>query len=283
MNHGTPRFLGLLGNPVAHSVSPAMHNAGFRALGLDAVYLAFDVPRGALGAAIYGLQALGAAGFNLTIPHKEAALKLLDDLAPAAAAIGAVNTVVRSGRHLVGHNTDAGGFTWALREEAGLDPRGRRAVILGAGGFARAVAYGLREAGAEVQVVNRSLERARLLAESLGRGITALEAGGGRALAALREADLVVNATPLGMHPAVGGTPLEDLSPLKDGCVVVDGIFNPLTTRLVGEARHRGLRALGGLGTLVRQGALAWPLWFGREAPLSAMEAAARDALGAQA
>lgn len=249
-----------------------MHNAAFRALGLDWVYLAFDVAPGRLARALESSQALGIEGLSVTIPHKENVATLVDTLSPLATALGAVNTVVRTpdGR-LRGENTDGPGFLRALEDDEGFDPADRRCVVVGAGGAARAVVKALADAGAaEVVVVNRTPERAE--------GVAALAGSCGRVgvAAAAGEADLVVNATPIGM--AGTGTEGElpiDPAHLGPGQLVVDLVPNPAITRLVEEARARGAVAVNGLGMLVHQAALAFRMWTGEPAPVAVMSAAA--------
>lgn len=274
---------------MAHSVSPAMHEAGFRATGREAGYFAFDVAPERLPAAVGGLAALGAGGFNVTIPHKEAMLGLVDELTPLARAAGAVNCVsVRDGR-LVGHNTDCGGLLRSLAEEAGFDPRGRRVVILGGGGFARAAAVAVASAGAaHVALLNRTLERAAAVAAQVagtfGAAAGAFPLASDAANDVLRWADLLIQTTPVGMEPRTGESPLppERLELLPGSALVVDAIYNPRETAFMAAARARGLAVVGGLGTLVWQGALSWDEWFGETGPVAEMRAAAIAALAAR-
>lgn len=284
------RTLGLLGWPVAHSVSPPMHNAAFKEAGLNCHYAAFAVPPNLVQQAVHGLAALGLVGANVTIPHKEAVIPHLDEIGPSARLVGAVNTiVVHADGRLVGHNTDGPGFM-ALLQDSGVDPAGRRCVVLGAGGASRAVATHLALAeSSQVAVINRTVARAEevvaQVAEAVGRdapALLALSPHDSKTGTALRTADLIVNCTPLGMHPDVDSTPLPDLSILRDSCAVVDTIYHPQETRLLREAAERGLTAVGGLGMLVHQGALSWEYWFGRKGPAGAMMAAAGRALEAQ-
>ena len=270
----TPVY-GVFGHPVGHSLSPAMQNAALAHLGLDGIYVAFDVPPDALGDAVRAIRALGLAGVNCTIPHKEAVIPLLDELTEDAARIGAVNTIENRSGLLVGHNTDAGGFLAALRAE-GLDPGGLRSVVLGAGGSARAVAAGLAMVGGEVALANRTVERSQALAEELNRklgrqAIRAVPDLPGALRAELAGADLLVNTTPVGMgregemrSPAPGEA-------LHAGLFVYDLIYNPLETRLLREARACGARAAGGAGMLAHQGALALEIWTGAAAPVDLM------------
>lgn len=279
------RLVGLLGWPVAHSVSPAMHNAAFAALGLNWLYLPLPVPGERLEDATRGLRGLGFAGANVTVPHKQAVTKYLDELSPEARAIGAVNTiVVREGR-LIGYNTDAEGFLQALRQ-AGYEPAGRRAVVLGAGGAARAVVYALAYAGARVVVLNRTPSRAQHLVRSLqphlppdvpvaASPLTAADLS-----AHLGEGQLLVNATSVGMAPYVLRTPLPGGVVIPKGLTVYDLVYNPAETTLLRQAREAGAQAIGGLGMLVHQGAEAFRLWTGVEPPVEVMRRAAEDALG---
>lgn len=269
------RLCALLGDPVAHSASPAMHNAAFAREGVDAVYLAFRVGADAFAAAVRGLAALGAAGANVTIPHKERALRLADQASELARRTGAANVLAfREGR-ILADNTDVPGFLASL-EEAGIALRGQRVAVLGAGGAARAVVVAALDAGAEaVTVVARSEGRAAELVRDLGGGgRLQVRPWGPRAGAALPPGcSVVVNCTPLGMHPG-DPVPVADLGQLEAGAAVVDLIYNPPETPLLREARARGLRAAGGGGMLVWQAALSWRLWFGREGPADVMRAA---------
>src|SRR5262245_39361791 len=238
-----------------------MHNAAFRKLGIDAVYTAFDVAPQALAAALAGARALGIRQLAISIPHKEAALPLLDEVEATARQIGAVNTAtLREGR-LLGANTDWIGAVRALERE--IDLAGRRAVVLGAGGAARAVVYGLCRGGARVRVLARRPERARALAQALGA-----EAGGGIDELATTPYELLVNATPVGLGA--------DVSPiaaglLVEGAVVMDLVYEPEQTRLLRDAAARGARAVPGKWMLIHQAAEQLRLWTGREAPLETL------------
>lgn len=268
------RLAAVIGFPVRHSLSPAMHNAAFAELGLDWVFVALEVAPGGVGAAFAGARALGLGGLSVTIPHKAAALAAVDEATPAARAVGAVNAVVPAGEgRLRGDNTDGAGFLASLADEA-FDPAGRACVVLGAGGAARAVVHALAAAGAaEVAVVNRTPSRAE--------DVAALAGGAGRVgLAAdVAGADLVVNATPVGMAGGAGGELVLEPSLLHAGQLVVDLVPNPAVTPLMRAARERGATAAGGLGMLVHQGALAFEQWTGRPAPVAVMRAAATRAL----
>ena len=262
---GSTRIVGVIGDPVWHSRSPAMHNAAFDALELDWVYVAFPVRRGEGAAAVRAVATLDLAGLNVTMPHKADAAAACDDLSSEAAALGAVNTVVNADGTLAGHSTDGDGFLRALGDE-GIAVTGRRTVIVGAGGAGRAITHALGRIGAHVTVAARRPDAARSAA--------ALAPGGG-ALSldelAIEPFDLVVNATPIGMD---GEPPPFDTGLLHDGQFVFDTVY-PVETPLLREARARGVRAAGGLGMLVHQGALSFSLWTGVEPPLEVMRAAA--------
>lgn len=268
------RLACLLGHPVGHTRSPAIQNAAFRALGIDAVYLAFDVLPADLEAAIRGLRALGALGANVTIPHKVAAAALCDDLDPTAEATGAVNTLI-FGERLIGANTDAEGFRRAVEIDLGLSLAGRRLAVLGVGGACRAVAAAAGAAGAaSVTLLHRpnfEADDARAILERLAprypatRWAAALHADAPRVLAGT---DLLVNATPLGLKP--DDPPAADVSPLGAGAAVFDLVYGR-ETPFVAAARARGLRAAHGATMLLEQAAAAFRLWTGREPPRDAM------------
>ena len=286
---GQPRQLGLIGNPVGHSVSPAMHNAAFAHQKMNCHYAAYAVTPEMLPAAVEGMRALGFLGMNVTIPHKQAVIPLLDEVAPRARQVGAVNTIVNRGGRLFGYNTDGLGFLGSL-EEAGVKLSGLQVVVLGAGGAARAIAQHLALSRvARVVISNRTANRAAELAAEIqalcpdvpvaGVGAHSLEER-----IALIDAGLVVNCTPLGMQGAhAGASPVGDINLLPQQAVVYDTVYAPAETRLLKDARLRGLRTVGGLGMLVHQGACAWEYWFGRRGPVSVMAGAARAALEVEA
>ena len=272
---GSTRLVALIGSPVRHSLSPTILNAAFATVGADWVFLVFDVPAGHGAQAVAAVRELGIAGLSVTMPHKAAAHDAVDERTPVAAALGAVNCVCWRGDRLSGDNTDGAGFVDALRMDEGVDPAGLRCAVVGAGGAGRAVALALGQAGAaDVAVVNRSPEpaaRAAILAGERGRvGAPADVAG----------ADLVVNATPLGMGVVTGtdGTPEPlpvDPAALHRGQVVVDLIYHPATTPLLAAARDQGAVAVNGLGMLIHQAGHAFRRWTGEDPPLEAMSAAA--------
>lgn len=270
---GRAKLAGVVGWPVAHSLSPAMHNAAFQALGLDWVYAPFAVPPERLADAVRGLAALGFVGANFTIPHKLAIMDLVDEVSPAARAIGAANTLV-FGDRIAADNTDWSGFLRSLHD-VGCDPTGQRCLVLGAGGAARSIVYALASVGADVMVVNRNVERAAALVADLGHVFPAarLRSGPPSALAdeAAKPPHLIVNTTSLGMVPRVETSPWPSDVPIPADATVYDLVYNPLATRFLREAKASGARAVDGLGMLVHQGAIAFEMWTGIAAPTDVM------------
>ena len=255
------QLCGIVLHPAAHTRSPAMHNAAFEALGLDAAYLAFDVPPESLAAAIAGARAFGVRQLAISLPHKQTVIDHLDEIDDTARRIGAVNTVTLRDGRLVGSNTDWIGAVRALERARSL--AGARAVVLGAGGAARAVVYGLRERGAKVFVLNRTPERARELADDLGAdGSGSLED-----LAALPY-DVLVNATSVGLRSDASPARAEVLRP---EAVVMDSVYDPEETRLLRDAAARGAQHVSGKWMLVHQAAEQLRLWSGREPPIEVM------------
>jgi len=270
---GATRLAAVIGDPIRHSRSPAIFNAAFAATGLDWAYLAFEVPEGRAAGALDAVRALGIEGLSVTMPHKTEVARLVDERSPQAERLGAVNCVARRGDRLIGHNTDGAGFVASLRADADFEPGGRRCVVLGAGGAARAVVLALAEAGAtDVTVVNRSADEARSAASLAGPLGSAAPVSD---LAThLATADLLVNATSVGMDAA--STPVDDrtLATVADSVLVADLIYLPPVTPLLAAAEARGLRTLNGLGMLVHQAAEAFEHWTGLPAPLAEMRRA---------
>ncbi len=259
-------LLGILGYPVGHSLSPRMHEAALRAQGIEGRYLPLETPPERLSERVEEVRAR-FRGVNVTVPLKEQVLRFLDVLSPAAQAIGAVNTVVNEGGRLFGENTDAAGFLKSL-EEAGVT--GTRAFVLGAGGAARAVVYALKTAGYEVDLYNRTRARAEALARAFGARVADLTAA--------READLLVNATSVGLgDPKATPLPAEFF---PERGFAVDLVYRPRKTRFLQEAEARGLVPVDGVGMLLWQGALAFELWTGKAAPIEVMRRVLDDALG---
>lgn len=284
MLSGATTVCGVVGGPrqVARSLSPAIHNAAYEALGLDWAYVGFPVDAEGPGAvaALRGLGHAGLAGFNVTMPHKLAAAEAVDQLVGQAGVVGAVNTVEVSGRELVGWNTDGEGLASFLGREGGVTLEGRSLLVVGAGGAARSVIAGLVLAGVDrVTVLARDAARAAALGRLAGGaafGVCVIGSGG--EAPAVAAADLIVNATPVGQE---GEASLIPVGAIRAGAVVVDLVYHPLETPLVTAAAAAGATAFGGLGMLVHQAALAFEILTGRTAPLEAMWAGARRALGA--
>ncbi len=270
------RLYAVLGHPIAHSLSPAMQNAAFAALGLDAVYLAFDVPPDRLGDTLGSLAALGFAGLNLTVPLKETACRVLPDLDPVARRLGSVNTVTLApnGR-LKGYSTDGDGFLRALEEAFGVAPRGMAVFLLGCGGAGRAVAMACAAAGAaRLALADADPGRAARLAADLeaacpGGAMAALPAAPRAWECACRTADLVVQATPVGMH--AGDPALLPAAAFRPGQAVYDLVYTQPLTPLLRAAAAAGARTANGLGMLAHQGALALAIWTGRAPPVAVM------------
>jgi shikimate dehydrogenase len=272
---GATAVVGVIGDPIAHSLSPVLHNAAFAAAGLDWVSVAFRVPAGGAPGALDALRVLGLRGLSVTLPHKEAAAAACDRLSETAAALGAVNCVALDTGRAVGENTDGAGFVESLRRGAAFDPAGRRCLVVGAGGAARAVVHALGGSGAaEVVVVNRDpgrAARAAALAGPVGRVGAPADVGA---------ADLVVQATPAGMrggpaphaHPPVAG------DALGAGQVAVELVYAPAVTPWLAAAAAAGATTVGGLGMLVHQAALQLAIWTGAEPAVAAMWSAAQRA-----
>jgi shikimate dehydrogenase len=267
------QLVGLIGWPVEHSLSPVMHNAAFDALGLNWRYLPLPVPPGQVEAAVRGIGALGFRGANVTVPHKQVVTSAVGSLTPSARGIGAVNTIVIGQRQgltpiLMGDNTDDTGSIRALRN-GGFEPEDDGNIVaVGAGGGARAVIFGLLWSGrGEITVLNRNLKRAQALVNDLGSHapyaarLRALPLTPETLVESTRAADLLVNATTVGMWPHAEGSIWPADVPIPAHLTVFDLVYNPLETRLLQQARHGGARPINGLGMLVWQGALAFDAW----------------------
>jgi shikimate dehydrogenase len=273
---GSTRLAGVIGDPVRHSLSPVLHNAAYRELGLDWVFLAFEVADGETRAALDAMRALGLVGLSVTMPHKTAAAACCDALSDDAAALRGVNTVSLDGDgRLVGDSTDGEGFLRSLLE-AGHDPTGLSTVVLGAGGAARAVVRALGRMGADVVVSARRTEAAVDAAALAGGTAVEWEQRG----KAVEAAALVVNATPLGMASGPGARECPvSLESVHPGQIVSDLVYHPRETPLLQGARARGAQVVDGLGMLVHQASLQVERWTGRSAPVATMRAAALHAL----
>lgn len=281
---GETRVFAVFGHPIGHSLSPAMHNAAFAALAMDAVYTAFDVRPEALRDALTAARVLGFGGLNLTVPLKELALPLLDRLDDSARLLGAANTVALSAGGLVGHNTDGAGFLEAAEEAFDGAPRGRAVLVLGAGGAGRAVALSCAQAGARaITLVDTDAARAQRVAAEIAARFPGAAAGVAPPPGeeAARAADWVVQATPVGMRP-------EDPSLLapaafRAGQCVFDLVYMYPETRLMAAARRAGARTANGLGMLLHQGMDAFRVWTGVTPPRAVMQAALEKAVAAHA
>ncbi len=279
---GHTRLTALLGSPVAHSISPLMHNEAFQLLDLDYTYLCFEVNEKTLPAAVDGLKACGIRGFNLTMPNKNKIVELLDELSPAARLIGAVNTVVNDDGHLTGYNTDGVGYMQAVKD-AGYDITGKTITIMGAGGAATAICAQAALDGVEkihifARETSRFWDRTQKLAENINSTLPCKavlhENKDTAALAqAISESALLLNATSVGMAPNTEGTIIEDTSLYHPDLIVSDVIYNPRETRFLKKAREAGCRTFNGMYMLLYQGAEAFRLWTGKEMPVKEIKA----------
>lgn len=273
MIDGKTKLYGITGNPVTHSLSPAMHNAAFAELGVNGVYVPFPVED--VAAAMAGLKGLGIAGVSVTIPHKQTVIPFLDEIDPIADKIGAVNTIVVSGqgtdRRLYGTNTDWIGAVKALQQKISL--KGQRAAVIGAGGSARAIGFGLIEAGAQPVLYNRTESRGKALAEDLGCEFHPLAEAGSKG------EEILVNSTSVGMVPDAEVSPVAG-KVLAGFDVVMDIVYSPLETKLLREAAAAGCGCINGLEMLLYQGVAQFELWTDREAPVATMRAALMKATG---
>ena len=280
---GKTRLLGLFGHPVKHTASPAMHNAAFAAAKLNCVYLPFDVAPDYLEEAVASLRALNFMGANVTVPHKQDVIPFLDGISGEARLIGAVNTIKVEGKRLVGHNTDGRGFVQSLKEDLGLTLKGKNMVLIGAGGAGRAVGVqsGLEGIG-NIAIVDEQASRADTLSAHMrakipGCNASPLSPKDAAFMEALADADIIVDATPLGMQSS---DPMS-VDPLHfpKHAVVVDLVYNPPETKLLRAAKKQGCKVFNGLGMLLYQGAIAFELWTGRKAPIDVMRATLKKAL----
>ena len=278
------RLVGVIGSPIAHSLSPLLHNAAFAALGLGATWhsVAFDVAPGQAAGALVAMRRADISGLSVTMPHKADVAGLVDECTEVARRLDAVNCIVNTEGVLLGTNTDGEGFVASLARGAGFAPGGRRCLVIGAGGAARAVVLALADAGArEVAILNRTPERAATAAALAGRAGSVVPPGEGALAEAVRSADLVVNATPFGMAGASpeGSAPwLVAPQLLHAGQVAADLVYAPRPTRWLVEAAAAGARSVDGLGMLVHQAAAQLVLWTGEVAPVEAMWEAAEAA-----
>lgn len=273
---GHTKLTGLLGSPVAHSISPLMHNESFRMLGLDYVYLCFDVPEDNLETVFNGLKKLNIAGFNCTMPDKTRICQLVDELSPAASMIGAVNTVVNDNGKFIGHNTDGIGYMQSVKD-AGYDITGSTMTLLGAGGaassiFVQAALDGVKNINI-FSIKDRFWEKAERMVEAVNKNTDCtarlMELGDDALLAdSIADSQILTNATSVGMAPNVDGCIVSDNSMLPEGLIVSDVIYNPMETKLLKMAKERGCKTFNGMYMLLYQGAEAFKIWTGREMPV---------------
>ncbi|WP_168120743.1 shikimate dehydrogenase [Paenibacillus sp. HB172176] len=271
---------GVIGDPVRHSKSPIMLNKAFREAGVNGVYTAFHITPDKLGDFITGVRAMNIRGVNVTIPHKQHVMELIDEIDADALAIGAVNTIVNENGRLIGYNTDGIGYVRSLKEEAVASLGGKHIVVIGAGGASRGIVYALlKEKPARVTIANRTIEKAEQLARSLDCGGTEMHVEPNERLEPLcGEADLVINTTSIGMFPKVEEAPVRG-SWMKPGAVASDLIYNPLKTTFLKEAEAQGCIVHSGLGMFIYQGAYAFEYWTGKPAPVDAMREIVLSAL----
>ncbi|PAE23052.1 MULTISPECIES: shikimate dehydrogenase [Bacillaceae] len=273
------KLFGVIGDPISHSMSPAMHNELFKIYSIDAHYHPFHVSRGNLNDAVKGFRAIGIEGFNVTVPHKEAIIPLLDELDPLAEAIGAVNTVVNQDGKLIGCNTDGRGFVKGLLNQ-NRSINEKKVLIVGAGGAARAIYFTIAKEGPELlDICNRTPERAEQILNDCPFEVPARVLNRQEAEESLETYDLIVQTTSIGMHPEIGQSPLS-VHKLKPGAFVSDIIYNPLQTRLLKEAAVMGAGIQNGIDMFVYQGALAFEMWTGIEPDIERMRQKVLNQLG---
>jgi shikimate dehydrogenase len=282
--NGSTKLAGIIGDPVEHSVSPQMHNAAYEKLGLNYCYLPLAVRTEDLEKALEGIRILGFVGANVTVPHKEAVIPHLDEVTKLSRLIGAVNVILNQEGRLVGYNTDGPGFIDSLKEDAGFDIKGKRAVILGAGGAAKAIAIMLAKEGIANLVISDVIyEKAKDLCEYVNShfGIApyACPVKSDEARKLIEKCDLLINASPIGLHPKVNECPIDRDYKISSSAVVYDLVYNPMETEFLKLAKANGAKAVSGLGMLLKQGALAFSLFTEQEPPVQVMKEAALKAL----
>jgi shikimate dehydrogenase len=278
---GKTSVCAIIGDPVEHSLSPVMHNAAFKKLELNFVYVAFAVTTRELKTAILGAKSLGLRGLNVTMPHKNEVMNYLDEVDATAKAIGAVNTVLNNNGILIGYNTDGVGAMIALQYN-GVYPKEKKLVLLGAGGAAKAIAYQAAQDVDELVILNRTADKAKKIAEALqnsfGKQVKSGNLSSKVLKEELKEANILVNATAVGMHPDVNSSPVPS-SLLRDDLCVMDIIYHPLETKLVTDAKAMGAKVISGVEMLIYQGAVAFKIWTNCSAPVEVMRKAALNEL----
>lgn len=278
---GKTKVFCVIGDPIEHSLSPVMYNAAFRHLKMDAVYVAFKVEKENLKGALKGVRSLGICGMNVTMPHKTAIINYLDEIEPTAKFVGAVNTVLNKNGKLAGFNTDGVGTIKALKEN-GVDPKGKKFLLLGAGGAGRAIAFQLAREADELTILNRDPNKAKLLAGMLQKKFKTKVIGNGLTYNILKERlkkmDVLINATSVGMHPHEDQT-LVEKALLRPELVVMDIVYNPVETKLLKDAKSVGAKVIHGIDMLVFQGAASFEVWWNRSAPIGVMSSAIMEKL----
>ncbi|MFA5105052.1 MAG: shikimate dehydrogenase [Candidatus Margulisiibacteriota bacterium] len=279
-----PKYVYLIGDPVEHSVSPQMHNAAYKELGINYEYKLLKTASGDLMNTVGRMRDQNIAGFNVTVPYKEKIMEYLDYIDDSASIIGAVNAVKNENGKLKGYNTDSIGFIESLSRDAGFDPKGKRVLLLGAGGAAKAVAVALcKEEISEIAIKDIDTPKASAMAESLKKHFKnrVFVLSDDNALKQFMvNCDCIVNATPIGMYPKIDASPIKEDAPLREGQIVFDLVYNPAETKFAKMAAEKGAKAFTGLGMLVRQGAAAFELFTEKVPPVKTMWSAAEEALG---
>ncbi len=274
---GKTKIYGVIGDPIEHTLSPIMHNAAFEALRLDCAFLAFKVKQMEVGKAIAGMRALNISGLNVTMPHKSAVIDFLDEADKTAKAISSVNTITNKEGRLMGFSTDGKGALNALKEN-GVDPKGKKVLLLGAGGAARAIAHTIAKEADQLVILNRTAKQAADLAnflkETVNRNVIADAFLPTRIKEEIANSDILINATSVGMHPKASESPVP-ANLLKTDLAVMDIVYNPLETRLAKDAKAYGSKVVSGLEMLIYQGAASFEIWTGVKAPIEAMRKAA--------
>jgi shikimate dehydrogenase len=278
---GKTRVCGVIGDPIGHSLSPAIQNAAFSHLKLNFVFLAFRVKPAELEDAMRGMRGLGIHGLNVTMPHKKAVTAFLDEVDPTAKFLCAVNTILNDNGRLCGFNTDGVGASKALQEN-GISLSGKKVLLLGAGGAAKAIAFQLVKEADELVILNRTPEKATELAESLNQALGKVVMGAklspNTIQKNLRDSEVLVNATSVGMHPNANKSPVAP-EWLKPDLTVMDIVYNPVETKLAKDAKAMGARVISGVEMLIHQGAASFEIWTDRSAPVEVMRRAALQKL----
>jgi shikimate dehydrogenase len=278
---GKTRVCGVIGNPIEHTLSPAIHNAAFNHLKLDFVFLAFRVKAADLENAVRGMRGLGIHGLNVTMPHKSTVISFLDEVDPTVKFLGSANTILNKGGKLSGFNTDGVGALKAFREND-TELSEKKVLLLGAGGAAKAIAFALAEEVGELAILNRAAEKAKKLAEALGRMFNKKVVGGALSPDAiaknLRGSDVLINATSVGMHPEANQS-IVTPQWLRSDLTVMDIVYNPVETKLAKDAKAAGAKVISGVEMLIYQGAASFEIWTGCSAPIEVMRRAALNKL----